>query len=81
MGKTITNRGEADGTAALLLMEEALALLDQADFPGEVGADLDHAICRLRGILGISVADGSDASAVAPGSFGEAAIDGPADPS
>lgn len=32
---------------ALHLMKSALALLDEADAPGEVGAHLDLAKCRL----------------------------------
>jgi hypothetical protein len=79
MVKTVSNQAEADGTAALALMEEALALLDRADFPGEVGADLDHAICRLRAILGITLMDGPESGAPAP--LGETAIEGPADAS
>jgi len=37
--------------AALSLMEEALALLDRADFADEAGPHLDLAICRLRQAL------------------------------
>jgi hypothetical protein len=33
--------------AALLLIEQAIALLDQTDAPGEVAAYLDFARCRL----------------------------------
>ena len=40
-----------NGPAALAHMEQALALLDQCDAPGDVGANLDLAICRLRDVL------------------------------
>jgi hypothetical protein len=33
---------------ALIIMEDALRLLDEADCPADVGAHLDLAICRLR---------------------------------
>jgi hypothetical protein len=42
---------QQDGAAALQLMEEAIALLDHCDAPGEIGAQLDHAIQRLRDVL------------------------------
>ena len=77
MSKTVSNQAETNGTAALSLMEKALALLDGADFPGEVGADLDHAICRLREILGIPVMDGPDGGA---DPVGEAGHQVPRDP-
>lgn len=35
-------------TRALALMNEALALIDANDGPHDVGAYLDHAICKLR---------------------------------
>ena len=42
---------QQDGTAALRLMEEAIILLDRCEAPGEIGAQLDHAIQRLRDAL------------------------------
>jgi hypothetical protein len=42
---------QQDGAEALRLMEEAIALLDRCDAPGEIGAQLDHAIQRLRDVL------------------------------
>jgi hypothetical protein len=42
---------QQDGTEALRLMEEAIGLLDRCDAPGEIGAQLDHAIQRLRDVL------------------------------
>lgn len=42
---------QQDGAEALRLMEEAIALLDRCDAPGEIGAQLDHAIQRLRDAL------------------------------
>ena len=42
---------ERDGAEALNLMEQALALLDDCDPAGHVGAHLDLAICRLREML------------------------------
>jgi len=40
-----------NGPAALARMEQALELLDECDAPGEIGANLDLAICRLREVL------------------------------
>src|SRR6476646_6843040 len=37
---------------ARLLMERALALLDETDAPAEIGAHLDLAICSLRETIG-----------------------------
>jgi hypothetical protein len=45
------SRAEDEAARALSLMEQALALLDQAEFAPQAGADLDHAICRLRDAL------------------------------
>lgn len=42
---------EDNGSAALVHMEQALDLLDQCDAPGEIGANLDLAICRLKDAL------------------------------
>ena len=36
---------------ALICMESALQLLDDADAPPEIGAHLDLAICRLMDVL------------------------------
>jgi hypothetical protein len=41
-------RLQEDGQKALLLMEQALQLLDRCDPALDVGAHLDLAICRLR---------------------------------
>ena len=43
-----------EGVEALRMMEHALALLDQGPFSADVGAHLDHAICRLREVLALS---------------------------
>ena len=45
------NRVSDEIARALSLMEQALALLDSAEIAPEAGADLDHAICRLRNLL------------------------------
>ena len=42
---------EREGAEALKLMEKALALLDDCDPAGHIGAHLDLAICRLREML------------------------------
>ena len=42
-----------DGAAALALLEEALAILDELDLPGDIDARLDQTICRLRDVLGL----------------------------
>lgn len=42
---------QEDGAAALRLIEEALALLDRCDAPGEIGAQLDHAMQRLKTLI------------------------------
>jgi hypothetical protein len=55
MNNAVSGQDNGYGTAALSLMEEALALLDQGDVAPDVGAHLDLAICRLRQILGIEV--------------------------
>ena len=51
-----TDNGEAvnNGAAALTLMEQALALLDEWGFALDVGAQLDLAMCRLRSYLGLA---------------------------
>ena len=54
MGNAASDQFNADETAALSLMEQALALLDRCDAALEIGAHLDLAICRLREILGIA---------------------------
>ncbi|WP_344698769.1 hypothetical protein [Sphingomonas limnosediminicola] len=41
----------SEGTAALGHMEQALELLDQCSRTGEIGAQLDLAICRLRELI------------------------------
>lgn len=64
MHEPCSDEAAIHGAKALSLMEEALDLLDSADFPGEVGADLDQAICRLRTALGITGA--SDGVGAAP---------------
>ena len=45
------DRNSAAGRA-LTLMEEALALLDVADAPADIGAHLDLAVERLRSCYG-----------------------------
>jgi hypothetical protein len=52
--------------AALLQMEGALDLLDQADAPGEIGSHLDLAICRLREALGHPAAEASQSPQAEP---------------
>jgi hypothetical protein len=42
---------EQNGPAALARMEQALELLDACNAPGDIGANLDLAICRLRDAL------------------------------
>lgn len=54
MCNTETAGSDQDPAAALVLMEQALALLDRSNEAPEVGAQLDLAICRLRSILGLS---------------------------
>lgn len=54
MCDTETAGSEGDPAAALILMEQALEVLDRSDFGMEVGAQLDLAICRLRSLLGLS---------------------------
>jgi len=50
---------------ALQLMERALDLLDRdEDTPGELGAQLDLIICRLREMVGTRPMDGHDSSQV-----------------
>lgn len=51
MGVNASMTLKQNGPAALARMEQALALLDACDAPGEVGANLDLAICRLREVL------------------------------
>ena len=48
----ITSLERAEARSALVLMEEALELLDRTDYTLEVGPHLDLAICRLRESLG-----------------------------
>jgi hypothetical protein len=52
------------GSAALCLMEDALALLDEWDQALGVGAQLDLAICRLRAVLGLAPAEMPKADAL-----------------
>lgn len=42
---------------ALICMEAALHLLDDADAPADIGAHLDLSICRLQEILPVSSSD------------------------
>ena len=51
MDNSTLEAAEQKRAIALGLMEEALSLLDDSDTPGEIGADLDLAICRLRKLL------------------------------
>jgi hypothetical protein len=51
MGDNASMTLKQNGPAALARMEQALELLDACDAPGEVGANLDLAICRLRELL------------------------------
>jgi len=51
MGKEGADGSRSQAVSALALMEQALGLLDEADFAHEAGADLDLAICRLRNAL------------------------------
>jgi hypothetical protein len=48
---------EAAGTRALSLVEEAIALLDEANYPGEIAAHLDLARHRLCDVLGVRSID------------------------
>jgi hypothetical protein len=50
---------------ALLLMSEALAILDEDEVPGEIGAHLDLAIARLESELGIEPGPQSSLEALA----------------
>lgn len=49
---------------ALVTMEAALHLLDQAEAPAEIGAHLDLAICKLQKVIGVQP-DRSGKTAVA----------------
>ena len=51
MGDVACGLPENDARTALVLMEEALAVLDRLDMQIEVAAHLDLAICRLREAL------------------------------
>ena len=51
MGDVARELPENDARAALVLMEEALAVLDRLNTEVEVAAHLDLAICRLREAL------------------------------
>lgn len=55
-----SNKGtlEKEGLEALSHMEEALRLLDGCEATTSVGAQLDHAICRLRDVLADAGVDG-----------------------
>lgn len=48
MGSSLARATSHDELMALTLLEEALAILDGVDAPGEIGAHIDLAICRLR---------------------------------
>jgi hypothetical protein len=46
--QTKSNMSAPSCPEALRLMTEALALLDEAEAPADIGAHLDLAICRLQ---------------------------------
>jgi hypothetical protein len=51
MSNSSSVRQKDDGLAALARLEEALQLLDRFEAPDEIGAWVDLAINRLRGVL------------------------------
>jgi hypothetical protein len=51
MSETVGNDRDGSYEAALAHLEEALSILDDIDAPGEIGAQLDLVICRLRKVL------------------------------
>jgi len=56
MSDSATNVPPQQAVAALALMEQALALLDEVQTPIEVAGHLDLAICRLREGLPLATA-------------------------
>ena len=58
MNVSVRGTLEKEGLQALLHMEEALRLLDGCEATTSVGAQLDHAICRLRDVLADAGVDG-----------------------
>lgn len=48
MSQSISESKPADGAAALALLKQALAILDAIEAPGDIGAHVDLAICRLH---------------------------------
>jgi hypothetical protein len=53
MSQNSSESNSSDEFRALALLEEALAILDAVDAPGDIGAHVDFAISRLRGELGM----------------------------
>lgn len=51
MAELLSNAKRPDEITALALMEEALQILDDVDAPGEIGAYVDLAICRMRELV------------------------------
>jgi len=56
MSDSAANVPPQQAVSALALMEQALALLDEVQTPGEVAGHLDLAICRLREGLPLTTA-------------------------
>jgi hypothetical protein len=53
MSQDRSESNSSDEFRALALLEQALAILDAIDAPGDIGAHVDLAISRLRDELGM----------------------------
>ena len=51
MGSSFAAAKSRTPAAALVLLEEALAILDEVRAPAQIGANIDLAICHLRAVL------------------------------